>query len=422
MTTAKFWKIIAESKERAGGDSERQMEILTEMLAATSLKEIQKFNNRFYSYFFKSYTWDLWGAAFVALGGCSDDAFMNFRGWLIAQGKEVFETALKDPESLVDYAPLENPGIMEGFSYCASDAYGELGGGELDFDASWVTNYPRGEFWVEAWLPKRFPRLWQKFGKKDTGTDTKTNVNTTDTPATESNDFSNPDLELIKELIAETPDINATLENGKTPLLYAAAKNPNPEAIKLIIAAGAKVNYLTEDGNFPSIYAAAKNQNPEIIKVLISAGADINIANKNGFTALMHAAEYSNNPEIINTLITAGANVNAENHSIPESESVITALTLACGYNKNPDIITALIKAGANVNINREQNGLTPLMFAALKNPEPEVIRVLAEAGADLNVEAGGATALNFAAQNENPAVTEMLMSLMNNITQETYE
>jgi hypothetical protein len=38
----------------------------------------------------ESYTNPLWAAAYVINGGCSDDGFDYFRGWLIAQGREVF--------------------------------------------------------------------------------------------------------------------------------------------------------------------------------------------------------------------------------------------------------------------------------------------------------------------------------------------
>jgi hypothetical protein len=162
LSPGRFWKIITESKEKAAGDSEKQMKILTEILMKADKEEIEKFNNRFYRCFFKAYTWELWGAAFVALGGCSDDAFMDFRGWLIAQGKEVFEAALKDPDSLADYAPLENPGIMEGFSYCASDAYLELGHGYLQYGIMPVFE-PKGREWTEEELPELYPRLWEKF-------------------------------------------------------------------------------------------------------------------------------------------------------------------------------------------------------------------------------------------------------------------
>jgi Protein of unknown function (DUF4240) len=35
----------------------------------------------------ESYDWNLWGAVYLMQGGCSDDAFDYFRGWLVMQGR-----------------------------------------------------------------------------------------------------------------------------------------------------------------------------------------------------------------------------------------------------------------------------------------------------------------------------------------------
>jgi hypothetical protein len=35
-------------------------------------------------------------------GGCSNDGFEDFRGWLIVQGHEVFERMIADPDTLAD--------------------------------------------------------------------------------------------------------------------------------------------------------------------------------------------------------------------------------------------------------------------------------------------------------------------------------
>jgi Protein of unknown function (DUF4240) len=49
-----------------------------------------------------SYLANLWGTAFLMNGGASDDGFDYFRGWLISQGRKVFEAALENPDSLSD--------------------------------------------------------------------------------------------------------------------------------------------------------------------------------------------------------------------------------------------------------------------------------------------------------------------------------
>ena len=35
--------------------------------------------------------------------GCSDDSFLDFRAWLIAQGKETYLEALRDPDTLSQF-------------------------------------------------------------------------------------------------------------------------------------------------------------------------------------------------------------------------------------------------------------------------------------------------------------------------------
>jgi Protein of unknown function (DUF4240) len=47
-------------------------------------------------------TIDLWGAAYTINGGASDDGFYYFRCWLIGMGKDIYEAAVADPDSLAD--------------------------------------------------------------------------------------------------------------------------------------------------------------------------------------------------------------------------------------------------------------------------------------------------------------------------------
>jgi hypothetical protein len=44
---------------------------------------------------------DVWAVAYTVIGGCSDDGFMDFRGWLILKGKNPCQTILTDPEALI---------------------------------------------------------------------------------------------------------------------------------------------------------------------------------------------------------------------------------------------------------------------------------------------------------------------------------
>ena len=128
-----FWELIAQAKEHPGGPSEWLMEQLMD-LGPTQAK---KFDDIACAYTSLAYQYGLWTAANVMEnGGCTDDGFIDFRGWLIAQGREVYMAALKDPDSLADVQVYPDYHV-DGFQYIGAVAYENLTRRETyeDFDA-----------------------------------------------------------------------------------------------------------------------------------------------------------------------------------------------------------------------------------------------------------------------------------------------
>jgi hypothetical protein len=101
MTRDEFWGIIEEARRSAGKSSEIAGR-LEGRLSQLPEAEIVDFGSHFGECQRTSYDARLWLAASVILGGCGDDSFWDFRGWLIAQGRKVFEAALADPDSLAE--------------------------------------------------------------------------------------------------------------------------------------------------------------------------------------------------------------------------------------------------------------------------------------------------------------------------------
>src|SRR5262249_2159475 len=62
--------------------------------------EIVEWNHIFDRLAFRARTVNMWGAAYTINGGASDDGFYYFRCWLIGMGKDVYEAAIADPDSL----------------------------------------------------------------------------------------------------------------------------------------------------------------------------------------------------------------------------------------------------------------------------------------------------------------------------------
>jgi len=163
-----FWDIIATARRQGRGDQGRQEASLRRQLQALSAREVLSFQRHYQRCLDRSYHWDLWGAAYIICGGCSDDGFEYFRSWLISRGRDVFEAALKDPQSLGRIArPDETACEYEPFGYVARQVYQEKTGSDLPGNR-FLGGEPRGEPWEEDDLEQRFPKLWRQYGYAET--------------------------------------------------------------------------------------------------------------------------------------------------------------------------------------------------------------------------------------------------------------
>jgi Protein of unknown function (DUF4240) len=155
-----FWDLIDQARagSRACRESAAELE---RILAKMSALEIEAFARAQDDLMRASYRWDLWGAAFVINGGCSDDGFDYFRGWLMLQGRDVWDAALRDPESLADLS-FEGDADCEDVLYAAGRAYEQVTGHSLPPTIEDRPSTPAGTPWEESDLEGRYPRLSQR--------------------------------------------------------------------------------------------------------------------------------------------------------------------------------------------------------------------------------------------------------------------
>ncbi len=172
MNQQQFWDIIQESLR--AGNAEDQIELLSGLLEKLPKEELVDFDFIFRQLHEDCYTWDIWAAAYTIQGGCSDDGFIDFRSWLIAQGKEIFEKALKGSDSLAELGreKLEESEEGEDFYYLAADAYQELTENEIENDPNYkeveFKEVPDGQDWDEESLDElkaRNPEVFKMFWK-----------------------------------------------------------------------------------------------------------------------------------------------------------------------------------------------------------------------------------------------------------------
>jgi hypothetical protein len=115
-----------------------------------------------------AYKGDIWAAAYLIQGGCSDDGFIDFLNWLVGLGSKVYDAALANPDTLadvVDGEDVDDEGV-DGAPWAAwLDVTGRT---ERDYAEELQRRRPpwkgsdEGEHWWnsdEEELRRRFPRL-----------------------------------------------------------------------------------------------------------------------------------------------------------------------------------------------------------------------------------------------------------------------
>lgn len=176
MTNDEFWGHIRASRRI---DQEEHADRLVKRLAKLSEKEIIGFVQRWEEASVNAYRWNLWGAAYLINGGCSDDGFQYFRWWLLLQGRDVYEAAIADPDSLAGV--VDEEGEVEAEVYPGADAWFLKTGTEQN-EAGYAAfnqavkrrppepDSPRGKKWDfddDAQIRRRLPKLAKMFLEED---------------------------------------------------------------------------------------------------------------------------------------------------------------------------------------------------------------------------------------------------------------
>jgi hypothetical protein len=171
-----FWGIIERTRS-PGADQDQQMAALAAELSELPPAQIEAFGAIFDRLLVETYSWDMWGAAYVIMGGASDDGFEYFRVWLISRGREVFERARANPDELATLIPADFEEVpdFELLAYVASNAWAEKTGEEPNEmptqPGMMYSHAPSGEPFDETPedLGRRYPRLWARFSESPLG-------------------------------------------------------------------------------------------------------------------------------------------------------------------------------------------------------------------------------------------------------------
>jgi hypothetical protein len=137
-----FWEIIDAARARSGPGRPLDQALSFE-LAARTRQDILDFHRWFDRLRGELYRWDVWAAAYLIGGGCSDDSFIDFRAGIIGLGRDWYQKVAACPDSLAGHPGIASgpgpyfggPFFFEGLAYAAVEAFEQITGGQDLYDA-----------------------------------------------------------------------------------------------------------------------------------------------------------------------------------------------------------------------------------------------------------------------------------------------
>ncbi|WP_235192982.1 DUF4240 domain-containing protein [Streptomyces viridochromogenes] len=145
MNIDSFWNIIESARSSASASGRLFDEVLVDLLAGCPPQEILEYAEQFDEVHDALYRWDVWAAAYLIGGGCSDDSFMDFRAGVIALGRDWYERTAVDPDDLAGHpavvaaASADDEALFyEDVNYAASGAFERLTGNPDSFHDAWA--------------------------------------------------------------------------------------------------------------------------------------------------------------------------------------------------------------------------------------------------------------------------------------------
>jgi hypothetical protein len=170
MSIDEFWQIVERVHTAAPQDMRAKCKLLAEELHRIPADEILSFGRHFDDCYHKADKWDIWGAAYIIHRGCSDDGFMDFRSTLISLGRQPFEAALTNADSLAGFDINPEWACFEGYQYVPGKVWRERFSCVSPEDEQQTKHHggTTGEYVDPEEMTPRFPRLVAKYNHKDT--------------------------------------------------------------------------------------------------------------------------------------------------------------------------------------------------------------------------------------------------------------
>jgi len=176
MNENEFWTLIDNSRAQTSKDDDAFLELLQSKLQALSKEEIVEFECLLRKMIIQIDHFDVMAVQKIVDGSVSDDGYLYFRAWVVSQGKEAYYKILNDTDNTATlFDTNEAFHELELLLYVAESAYKNIEKSickesprsiciDRGFDYEGIELTTKGEDWEEEDLPKRFPKLWDRWG------------------------------------------------------------------------------------------------------------------------------------------------------------------------------------------------------------------------------------------------------------------
>ncbi|CAE7719761.1 Ank1 [Symbiodinium sp. CCMP2456] len=183
-------------------------------------------------------------------------------------------------------------------------------------------------------------------------------------------------LSMVKFLLANGAQVNATDPDGDTPLHVAVSRyDPSISMVKFLLANGARVNAMDHHGRTPLHEAASDGSSVPIAELLLAKGAKVDAEDKAGFTPL-HEAARNLCTKMVKFLLKVGAPVDARSkHGWTPLHELGRCYRNWCGLSSQQDdaveIAKLLLASGADISAKTGSGSTLLSMAQRIAEKEP---------------------------------------------------
>ena len=246
----------------------------------------------------------------------------------------------------------------------------------------------------------------------------------------------NRHFDVVKLLVENDADIDASTEFGSTSLHFAVAKGLTLDDISWLLDNGANIDKVENQNGITStpLTIAITTERSEIAKELVSRGASIEIPSS--FSPFLRAAQYGD-LELVKNLLSKGADLNdigaEENinglsialanqkwnvaqylldqgiNTDQKGKGGVKAIHVAVNASAPNKLFANIIQDTASIDSKLSETLDTPLILAARHN-NSTLAKLLIDAGADINVKnTMGDTPLHWSTHHGNIEISRLL-------------